>query len=193
MADEDNKALAKRQLIQQIMKDKSLSAGDRNKKIQDVMAGRVELPKVESKPKSSPPPAKSTGDASDAQLTGGEAMLTDMADEDNKALAKRQLIQQIMKDKSLSAGDRNKKIQDVMAGRVELPKVESKPKSSPPATSTGEAGDAPLTGGEAMLTDMADEDNKALAKRQLIQQIMKDKSLSAGDRNKKIQDVMAGR
>eukprot|EP00985_Skeletonema_marinoi_P003229 scaffold1348_cov142-Skeletonema_marinoi.AAC.5 len=193
MADEDNKALAKRQLIQQIMKDKSLSAGDRNKKIQDVMAGRVELPKVESKPKSSPPPAKSTGDASDAQLTGGEAMLTDMADEDNKALAKRQLIQQTMKDKSLSAGDRNKKIQDVMAGRVELPKVESKPKSSAPATTTEEAGDAQLTGGEAMLTDMADEDNKALAKRQLIQQIMKDKSLSAGDRNKKIQDVMAGR
>eukprot|EP00986_Skeletonema_menzelii_P009252 scaffold4165_cov217-Skeletonema_menzelii.AAC.1 len=201
MPDEDNKALAKRQLIQQIMKDKSLSAGERNKKIQDVMAGRVELPKVEPKPKSPPPTNNSTEEGGDAPLTGGEAMLTDMPDEDNKALAKRQLIQQIMKDKSLSAGERNKKIQDVMAGRIELPKVEPKQttsETSPSSSSSSSsspviASDAPLTGGEAMLTDMPDEDNKALAKRQLIQQIMKDKSLSAGDRNKKIQDVMAGR
>ena len=142
-------------------------------------------------------------DVDDAPLTGGEAMLTDMPDEDDKALAKRQLIQQIMRDKSLSATDRNKKIQDVMAGKVELPKVEqksiSKSKSArkhpplPPTSRSSKASPAQLTGGEAMLTDMADEDDKALAKRQLIQQIMKDKSLSASDRNQKIQDVMAGR
>ena len=91
-------------------------------------------------------------------------MLTDMPDEDNKALTKRQMIQQIMEDKSLSTGERNKKIQDVMAGRVELPKLE--PKQAPSETSTSSSpentSDAPLTGGEAMLQDMPDEDNKAL-------------------------------
>ena len=50
-------------------------------------------------------------------------MLTDMPDEDNAALAKRKAVQAVMKDSSLSAVERNKKIQDIMAGKVELPKV----------------------------------------------------------------------
>ncbi|KAL7496859.1 hypothetical protein ACHAWT_005649 [Skeletonema menzelii] len=193
MPDEDNKALAKRQLIQQIMKDKSLSAGDRNKKIQDVMAGRVELPKVEPKPKSPPPTNNSTEEGGDAPLTGGEAMLTDMPDEDNKALAKRQLIQQIMKDKSLSAGDRNKKIQDVMAGRVELPKVEPKPaQTEPPSANVDELVSAkpkkPKRVKSKSPPTVGDEERK-----KALQAIMMDTSLSAPERQQKIQEIMEGK
>ena len=50
-------------------------------------------------------------------------MLVDMPDETNLALAKRKAVQAVIKDKSLSAVQRNKKIQDIMAGRVDLPKV----------------------------------------------------------------------
>jgi hypothetical protein len=53
-------------------------------------------------------------------------MLTDMPDENDVALAKRKAVQNVMKDKSLSAVERNKMIQDVMAGRVELPKLPAK-------------------------------------------------------------------
>jgi len=162
------------------------------------MAGRVELPKVESKPKSSAP-ALTTEEAGDAPLTGGEAMLTDMADEDNKALAKRQLIQQIMKDKSLSAGDRNKKIQDVMAGRVELPKVEPKSaQTAPPSVNADNQSQpkkpkkskrvkqkkAPTAGGK-------DENNDE--RKQALQAIMMDTSLSGPERQQKIQEIMEGK
>ena len=59
----------------------------------------------------------------DSAPTGGEAMLSDMPDEDNKALAKRKAVQAVMQDKSLSPVERNKKIQDIMSGKVELPPV----------------------------------------------------------------------
>eukprot|EP00581_Thalassiosira_minuscula_P009710 CAMPEP_0183709706 /NCGR_PEP_ID=MMETSP0737-20130205/5694_1 /TAXON_ID=385413 /ORGANISM="Thalassiosira miniscula, Strain CCMP1093" /LENGTH=1745 /DNA_ID=CAMNT_0025937873 /DNA_START=28 /DNA_END=5265 /DNA_ORIENTATION=+ len=298
MPDEDNAQLAKRKLIQQIMQDKSLSGIQKNKKIQDVMAGKIALPKVEPKPKAKPKPAKAeskpkpkpqaararpkppesesesesesereeiegsieppkapaaAASSESAELTGGEAMLQDMPDETNAALSKRKLIQSVMQDRSLSPVERNKKIQDIMAGRIELPKVEPKKESPPPAqpaenkaggggrgggggnrrrgpsrrppkeeesdsskeskastrnseddTATSASPASPaaassnedggeLTGGEAMLQDMPDETNAALAKRKMIQSVMQDRSLSAVDRNKKIQDVMAGR
>lgn len=55
--------------------------------------------------------------------TGAEAMLTDMPDENSIALAKRKAVQNVMTNKSLTAIERNKRIQDIMAGKVELPKV----------------------------------------------------------------------
>ena len=145
--------------------------------------------------------------------TGANAMLTDMPDETNAALGKRMLIQAVMQDKSLSAQERNKKIQDVMSGRVELPKVDRKKKTRKPTasdqshgksdkvnhcvtTATGtstSASEGESTGAEAMLTDMPDENDTALRKRQVIREIMQNKNLSVMQRNQKIQDVMAGR
>ena len=205
MPDETNAALGKRMLIQAVMQDKSLSAQERNKKIQDVMSGRVELPEVKKKEES--------GSDNDDMGSGANAMLTDMPDETNAALGKRMLIQAVMQDKSLSAQERNKKIQDVMSGRVELPKVDRKKKTRKPTasdqshgksdkvnhcvtTATGtstSASEGESTGAEAMLTDMPDENDTALRKRQVIREIMQNKNLSVMQRNQKIQDVMAGR
>ena len=123
---------------------------------------------------------------------GAEAMLTDMPDETDTALAKRKAVQNIMKDKSLNAVERNKKIQDIMAGKVDLPKVSAKPREETPVTENP-LNDSEPTGAEAMLTDMPDETDTALAKRKAVQNVMKDKSLNAVERNKKIQDIMAGR
>jgi len=145
--------------------------------------------------------------------SGANAMLTDMPDETNAALGKRLLIQAVMQEKSLSAQERNKKIQDIMSGRVELPKVDRRRKTQTPTTNdqshgkrdqmnsrittaTGTstaASNSESTGAEAMLTDMPDENDTALRKRQLIREIMQNKNLSAMQRNQKIQDVMAGR
>ena len=56
-------------------------------------------------------------------LTGGEAMLRNMPNEDDTTLAKRKAVQSAMQDRSLSALERNKKIQDIMAGKVVLLRV----------------------------------------------------------------------
>ena len=60
------------------------------------------------------------------EVTGANAMLTDMPNKDSTALAKRSAIQSVMQDQDLSATDWNRKIQDIMAGRVKLPPVASK-------------------------------------------------------------------
>jgi len=51
------------------------------------------------------------------EFTGANAMLTDMPDENNTTLAKRRAIQSVMQDRGFSAVERNRKIQDIMAGR----------------------------------------------------------------------------
>ena len=61
--------------------------------------------------------------------TGANAMLTDMPDETDTALAKRRAIQTVMQDKSLSPQERNAKIQEIMSNRVELPPVPVKAKT----------------------------------------------------------------
>ena len=145
MPDETNAALGKRLLIQAVMQEKSLSAQERNKKIQDIMSGRVALPKVDRKRKTPKPTTSdqshgksdrmdsrtttATGtptSASESESTGAEAMLSDMPDESDTALRKRQLIRDIMQNENLSAMQRNQKIQDVMAGKVELPPLRKK-------------------------------------------------------------------
>lgn len=187
MPDENNTALAKRKAIQAVMQDKSLNGVERNKKMQDIMAGRVELPKVEPRAggtkkdpslkvaaanlhkkmsavrsassevrasrATTPESSDSNSDSSDSGSSyeedsnlgssventdptdkaespaavgagGADKMLTDMPDEDETALAKRRAIKKIMQDRSLGGSERMKMMQDVMAGRVELPKVE---------------------------------------------------------------------
>ncbi|KAL7486263.1 hypothetical protein ACHAW6_011860, partial [Cyclotella cf. meneghiniana] len=130
-------------------------------------------------------------------VTRGEAMLADLPDENETTLSKRKAVLAIMRDSSLSAVDRNKKIQDVMAGRVELPILSSKVRADPPVIESQNvlhrhAEPAP-TGGEAMLTDMPDENDVVLAKRKAVQIVMKDSSMGAVEKNKKIQDILAGR
>lgn len=112
--------------------------------------------------------------------TGGEAMLVDMPDEDNTALAKRKAVQVVMQDKSLSTVERNKKIQDIMAGRVELPKVASAKK---PAAKEPEAApvqpkapkEAPM---KADAADPAGKVSKAKPKQSMFE--MSDISLNPG-------------
>jgi hypothetical protein len=160
------------------------------------------------------------------EVTGANAMLTDMPDKDNTALAKRRAIQSIMQDRGLSAMEPNRKIQDIMAGRVKLPPVvreEVAAKSSNAGKATAAEGSESdgsesnysgsmsndkeesmdsaaaskderiLTGGEAMLHDMPNEDDTTLTKRKAVQSVVQDRSLSALEMNKKIQDIMAGK
>ena len=53
-------------------------------------------------------------------------MLTDMPDKNNTTPGKRRAIHSVMPDRDLSAVERNRKIQDIMAGRVKLLTVVSK-------------------------------------------------------------------
>ncbi len=56
-------------------------------------------------------------------LTGGEAMLHDMPNKDDSTLTKRKDVQSVVQDRSLSPLERNKKIQDIMAGKVVISRV----------------------------------------------------------------------
>ena len=47
-------------------------------------------------------------------------MQRNMPDEDDTTLTKRKAVQSVMQDRSLSALERNKKIQDMMSGRAGL-------------------------------------------------------------------------
>ena len=160
------------------------------------------------------------------EVTGANAMLTDMPDKDSTALANCRAIQSVMQDRGLSAADGNRKIQDIMAGRMKLPPVASKvvvaklSNAGKAAAAGGSESDGSegkysgsmsdkeeesrdsaasskderiLMGGEAMLRDMPNEDDTTLAKRKAVQSAMQDRSLSALERNKKIQDIMAGK
>jgi hypothetical protein len=160
------------------------------------------------------------------EVTRANAMLTNIPDEDNTALAKCRAIQSVMQDQGLSAVEGNRKIQDIMAGRVKLAPVvreEVVAKSSnagKAAAAEGSESDCSeskysrsmsndeeesmnrtaasedkriLMGGEAMVHDMPNKDDTTLAKRKAVQSVVQDRSLSVLERNKKIQDIMAGK
>merc|ERR1711966_616880 len=124
MPDETDTALMKRRAIQRVMKDGSLSSAERSKKISGIMAGRAEQstsPKEAALPPTSKVANAAVREDVAEQGKGANAMLIDMPDETDAALVKRKAIQQVMKDGSLSGPERSKKIQDIMAGRVEQP------------------------------------------------------------------------
>ena len=52
---------------------------------------------------------------------GGEAILRDMPDEDDIALAKRAAIRSVMKDLTLSSKERQEKIREIVSGKAMLP------------------------------------------------------------------------
>ncbi len=137
------------------MQDRGFSAVEWNRKIQDIVVGRVELHTVvseeivaeSSNAGKAAAAEESESDGSESEdsrsmsddegesmdsaaapkdkrnLTGGEAMLRNMPDEDETTVAKRKAVQSVMQDRSLSVLERIKKIQDIMSGRVELPRV----------------------------------------------------------------------
>ena len=77
------------------------------------------------------------------EVTGANAMLTDMPDKNNTTLANCRAIQSVMPDQDLSAVERNKNIQDIMVGRVKLPTVVS----DEVAVKSSNAGKAVAAGG----------------------------------------------
>merc|ERR1719253_2432949 len=213
MPDETDAALLKRKAIQQVMKDGSLSGPERSKKIQDIMAGRVEQPlppaskgataavrgdmpkegeeTVWSVPKDE---AAAVGGAMAEAGKGANAMLTDMPDEADTALMKRRAIQRVMKDGSLSSAERSKKISDIMAARAEQslsPKEAALPPASKVASGVVQEHVAERKDKDTSLLTVPDDTDAALVKRRAIQQVMTDGSLSGPERSKKIQDIMA--
>ena len=53
-------------------------------------------------------------------------MLTNVTDKTNAVLETRRAIPQVVKDVSVSASERSKKIQDIMVGRVKIPSPKKK-------------------------------------------------------------------
>lgn len=93
----------------------------------------------------------------------------DVAEEEQAQIAKRQAIQSIMRDTSLTPQEKQKKIQEFMTGGAQ---------AAAPAPAEGPA-PAPATAGGA-------------SKQELVKAIMKDTSLSAQEKQKQIQQIMSG-
>ena len=159
---------AKRQAIQMIMRDSSLTPQEKQKKIQEFMAsgGRaVESTSVEaSTPAPATAPAPAPAESSQSEGDDGQA-------------AKRQAIQEIMKDTSLTPQEKQKKIQEFMAsgGR-------SAPSSS----------DTPPTAAASIPAPVPSPAPAPASNREAIQAVMRDASLTPQERQQRIQQIMAG-
>ncbi|KAL7504535.1 hypothetical protein ACHAXN_002171 [Cyclotella atomus] len=138
----------KRNAIQGVMRDTSLSQVEKNKRIQDIIAGRVDLENLHTAPPPQAPQGSEVATQSvQVALATREVVETAGADEHASEIPlesdlqkrKRAAIQAVMRDSSLSQTERNTKIQDIIGGKVDLGDV----KLEPTPVLEAEVGDAP--------------------------------------------------
>ena len=127
----------KRAAIQEIMRDPSISQADRNKKIQDVIAGKVGLGNVEVPPSPQAPgehveAAVIASETDDLNATSPDEDVSEIPLESDVQKRKRAAIQEVMKDSSLNQMEKNKKVQDIISGKVDLSsiKVQEAPRAN---------------------------------------------------------------
>eukprot|EP00980_Cylindrotheca_fusiformis_P002676 scaffold624_cov150-Cylindrotheca_fusiformis.AAC.9 len=119
IAEEDDAQVSKRQAIQAIMRDSSLTPQERQKKIQEFMAGGAKPSAGDANNSALPPPSNDPPPATSKQV----------------------LMKEVMQDKSLTTQEKQKRIQEIMAASKAAQKADTEaskaaediPKSSPPA------------------------------------------------------------
>lgn len=158
VAEEDKQQIAKRATIQAIMRDPSLNPQEKQQKIQQFMAsGAAQQPAPAPSPPApaapSPPPSSDNGAATPA----------------NSRQAK---MSNIMRDPSLTPQEKQKRIQEIMAGGVS-PEPEQAPE---PEASSAVSGVAP----------------PASSKQALMQSVMNDPNLTPVEKQQKIQGILKG-
>ena len=199
---ESNLQKRKRAIIQEVMRDSTLSQVEKNSKIQDIIAGKVDLGIEKIVPTPQMPAEESKAAASENLASEVDTPLTDDEDiseiplESNLQKRKRAIIQEVMRDSSLSQVERNSKIQDIIAGKVNLGIVEDAPTPQPIAGESKAAAsenvasedDTPLTAVEKVVTKTLLESDMLKRKRAALHA-----SIDQIDANKKVQDVLPGR
>ena len=194
----------KRAIIQKVMKDSSLSQVEKNSKIQDIIAGKVDPGIDEVVPTPQAPAEESKAAAAENLVSVFDTPVTDedvseIPLESDLQKRKRAIIQEVMRDSSLSQVERNTKIQDIIAGKVDLGIVEVVPTPQAPAVESKVA--ASVTSEEGL--PIADEDvietplESDTTKREgsASHGVMKatDTSIDQIDAGKKVQDILPGK
>ena len=122
----------KRAAIQEIMRDPSLSQADRHKSIQDIIAGKVDVENVEVKALEEHVEVTAIAtEAGDFDAPSPDEDVNEIPPESDLQKQKRAAIQEVVKDSSLDQTEKNKKIQDIIAGRVDLSSIKVKETASP--------------------------------------------------------------
>ncbi len=166
------------------MQDRSLSGAERSKRIQDIMAGRVDLSEFVAPP---PPATKSPADRD-----GRPSNPLDTHGRSGEEIKKSLDGNNYGSERSSYYSERSDSDDSSKRGGGSASSSVENQDANVPVAAAGEASAEP-TGGEAMLEDMLDESDTQLAKRMAIEEMTKDRSLGGSESNKRIQDIMAGR
>ena len=163
--EESSAKIAMRQRIQAVMRDSSLNPQEKQRKIQQIMAGGG---KSEEKPPAPPQP----------QPQPGQPTAPASQPADTSASSSREQIQAIMRDTSLSPQEKQARIQQIMTG--------GGPSESSAAASQNPE---PEAAGDTEAEESPPERSPvpAISSREAIQAVMRDNSLSAQEKQKKIQ------
>jgi hypothetical protein len=124
----------KRGAIQEVMRDTSLSQVEKHKKIQDIIAGKVDLGDVQITPPPQAPPeatplltattvATITTDGVELETSVSDEHVSEIPLESDMQKRKRVAIQGVMRDSTLSQMEKNTKIQEIIRGKVDLGRI----------------------------------------------------------------------
>jgi hypothetical protein len=187
----------RRRQIQEIMRDTRLTQPEKQKKIQELMAGG--MPKPVSFPSSTTPETSDSSvganspERSNSPTSGtGEAP---EAQEDPQTIRRKQ-IQEVMRDTGSAQPEKQTKVQQMMAeGMPKLTDTGTNPQAiASPAQPQSISAVSPSTSNSSQ--DGADEaagiEDAQTIRRKQIQEIMRDAALSQPEKQTRIQELMAG-
>ena len=185
VAEEESGQIAKRQAIQEIMRDSSLTAQEKQQKIQQFMAsGGLGAPAP------TPPTVSPPSDPSPSPVPEPTVPPPQPASSNGGGSSSREAIQAAMRDTSLTSQERQKKIQEIMASgsRTTTPLIEPSSATAPemplpPAADATSARNAPPNSHDVL---------PASSKQALMQTVMRDTALTPQEKQKRIQEIMAG-
>jgi len=188
--DEGQEQINKRKAMQAVMRDSTLSPQERQQKMRDIISGKIPAASVPSQPPAATPPAPEPSPPAPAAAPAKEYKM-DMPDESTSQVNKRKMIQEVMRDSSLSSQEKQKKIQQIMAGKI--PASANSAAANEPSPPPQQQSAPPPAPAKEYKMDIEDESNAQINKRKLIQEVMRDSSLSSQERQKKIQQIMTGK
>ena len=181
-------ATSKQELMQAVMRDTSLTPQEKQKKIQQIMAGG---------PAPAAQPAAAVAPTPEPPRTPEPPQRVDPTPQSQPpakpAMSKQELMQAVMRDTSLTPQEKQKKIQQIMAGG---PATAASPPAAQPVAAVAPAPEPPRAPEPPQRVDPTPQsqppDKPATSKQELMQAVMRDTSLTPQEKQKKIQQIMAG-
>ena len=195
--EEDNQQVAKRKAIQAVMRDTSISAQEKQKKIQEIISKGVQAAApVPASTSTATQPSAAVEQVASQPESGTSAIQpsasapsSNQGNQGAPAMTSKEAIQNVMRDTSLTPQERQARVQQIMANGV--------PQSHAPTASSSNTAPGPATTPvpppsepEPRATEATNE--RPTATQGAIQAVMRDTTLTPQERQIRIQQLMAG-